>query len=63
MATLSPCDAMPLAGAMELAYGGDVPQEVPLQVALAALRLEWQPLEQTLGGAEAGDAGVAGARG
>eukprot|EP00965_Chrysotila_dentata_P250880 6209701-Pleurochrysis_carterae.AAC.5 len=45
-ATLSPCDGIPLVAAVELAYGGDDPQEVSLQVALKAQKLKWQPTAQ-----------------
>eukprot|EP00965_Chrysotila_dentata_P082799 2731755-Pleurochrysis_carterae.AAC.1 len=37
---------MPLVAAVELACGGDDPQEVPLATALAALKLEWVPTGQ-----------------
>eukprot|EP00965_Chrysotila_dentata_P249986 6209193-Pleurochrysis_carterae.AAC.1 len=38
-ATLSPSDRMPLVAAEELACGGDDPQKLPLEKALAALKL------------------------
>eukprot|EP00965_Chrysotila_dentata_P148215 4893036-Pleurochrysis_carterae.AAC.1 len=62
-ATLSPCDGLPLAAAVELAYDGDDPQKVPLQVAMAALGVEWQQLTPARGGATEGEARGAGARG
>eukprot|EP00965_Chrysotila_dentata_P079238 2612784-Pleurochrysis_carterae.AAC.1 len=63
--TLSPSDGMPLVVAVELACGGDDPQEVPLEKALAALKLEWQPTGQARQGAAsrgAGDGGDGGER-
>eukprot|EP00965_Chrysotila_dentata_P249563 6208958-Pleurochrysis_carterae.AAC.1 len=62
-ATLSPCDGLPLTAAVELAYGGDDPQEVPLQVAIAALGLEWQLLTPARDGAAGTVVDGAGARG
>eukprot|EP00965_Chrysotila_dentata_P065578 2172946-Pleurochrysis_carterae.AAC.1 len=61
--TLPPCDAgLPLAAAVELAYGGDDPQEVPLQVAMAALGLKWQLSTPARDGAAGAVADGTGAR-